>query len=75
MRSTRRSTAGEGGFTTTVSAELDRPPKLRSIVSRAATDSEPSACHPAPESACSTRGAKAARTIATTAQVTKMARA
>ena len=54
----------DGEWTTTVSAELDRPAKLRSISARACTDSEPSACQPAPDSAVSTFGANAARTRA-----------
>ena len=60
--------------TTTVSAELDRPAKLRWICSRAWTDSEPSACQPAPDSAVSTFGAKAASATATIAHTVRTAR-
>jgi hypothetical protein len=58
-----------GEWTTTISAELERPPKLRWISCRARTDSDPFACQPAPESAVSTLGAKTPRATATTAQV------
>ena len=83
LRSTRRIVCWNSGaevvtdeeWTTTVSAELDRPAKLRSISVRACTDSEPSACQPAPESAVSTFGANAASTTATIAHATKIARA
>ena len=64
-----------GEWTTTVSAELERPSKLRSISARACTDSEPSACQPAPESAVSTFGANAARTRAAIAHAMAIARA
>src|SRR5262245_35504251 len=57
----------DGECTTTVSAELESPGKLRSIAVRAWTDSEPSACHPAPDSAVSTLGAKAASATPTIA--------
>ena len=82
-RSTRASESRNAGadavadaeWTTTVSAELERPSKPRSICARACTDSEPSACQPAPESAVSTFGAKAARTRAAIAQAMAIARA
>ena len=47
--------------TTTWIAELALPPKCSWASSRAATDSEPSACQPAPERLGSTCGAKAPR--------------
>ena len=47
--------------TTTWIAELALPPKCSWASSRAATDSEPLACQPAPESSDSTWGAKAPR--------------
>ena len=67
LRSTRRIVRWNSGAevvtdeecTTTVSAELDSPAKPRWISVRACTDSEPSACQPAPDSAVSTFGAKA----------------
>ncbi len=52
------STACVCEWTTTISAELDRPAKLRWISCRACTDWEPFACQPAPDSADSTFGAK-----------------
>ena len=55
--------------TTTISAEDDRPPNSRSTVSRTCSDSEPVASQPAPESACSTLGAKTPRPMAMTAHV------
>ena len=61
-------------WTTTISAELERPPKLRWIRARACTDSEPEACQPAPESALSTLGAKTASETATTAHARVTAR-
>ncbi len=54
--------------TTTISALEERPWKFSSIASRAATDCEPVASQPAPESAFSTRGAKNPSTTATSAQ-------
>ncbi len=54
-------------WTTTISAELERPAKLRWIRVRARTDSEPFACQPAPESAVSTFGANTPSATATTA--------
>ncbi len=56
--------------TTTMSAYAPCPPKEASICSRAATDSEPAASQPAPESACSARGAKTPSPTARTAQAT-----
>ncbi len=54
--------------TTTIRALDDRPWKLLSIALRAATDSEPVASQPAPDSAVSTFGAKTPSTTATSAQ-------
>ena len=65
------------GSPTVSSLRVRRPPsarrsrgraKFRSTSSRAATDCEPVASQPAPESACSTRGAKTPRPTATTTQ-------
>ena len=83
LRSTRRIARWNSGAevvtdeecTTTVSAELDCPAKLRWISVRACTDSEPSACQPAPDSAVSTLGAKAASATATIAHTIRTARA
>ena len=61
-------------WTTTISAELERPAKFRWISVRAWTDSEPFACQPAPESAVSTFGAKTPSATATTAQAIATAR-
>src|SRR6185295_12599514 len=47
------------------------PAKSRSICWRASTDSEPSACQPASESAVSTRGARIPRPTAISAQAMK----
>ena len=82
LRSTRRivcrnsgaEVVTEGERTTTTSAELESPAKLCWISVRACTDSEPSACQPAPESAVSTFGANAASAMATIAQTIKTAR-
>ena len=63
-----------GEWTTTISAELESPPKLAWISCRACTDSEPFACHPAPESAVSTFGAKKPKPTATTTQAIATAR-
>ena len=49
---------------TTIGAELESPAKFCWISVRAATDSEPFACQPAPESAVSTCGANTASTTA-----------
>ena len=81
-RSTRRIARWNSGaevvideeWTTTVSAELESPAKFRWISVRACTDSEPSACQPAPDSAVSTFGAKAARATATIAHTVRTAR-
>ena len=67
-------TESVGECTTTIGAELERPAKFRWIRVRAATDSEPFACHPAPESAVSTCGANTASRTATPAQVSATAR-
>ena len=63
-----------GECTTTIRALEDRPWKFWSIALRAATDSEPVASQPAPDSAVSTRGAKAPSTTATNAQPITTAR-
>ncbi len=68
------STVRRGACTTTCRALEDRPRKLRSASSRACTDSEPVASQPAPDSACSTRGASAPRPSATTAHAIATAR-
>jgi len=60
--------------TTTMSALDERPWKFRSTTLRAATDSDPLASQPAPESAFSTLGAKKPRTTATSAQAIATAR-
>ncbi len=57
-------------WTTTVSAELERPAKFAWTSSRARTESEPVASQPAPERTVSTLGAKAPSTSATTVQAT-----
>ena len=54
--------------TTTWMAEEALPPKLSWASSRAATDSEPSACQPAPDRLCSTWGAKAPRPTMSSSQ-------
>ena len=82
MRSTRSSVCWNSGaevvtveeWTTTVSAELESPAKLRWTSVRACTDSEPFACQPAPESAVSTLGANAASATATIAHAAMIAR-
>ena len=56
--------------TTTIRALDDRPSKFLSITLRAATDSEPVASQPAPDSAVSTFGANTPSPTATSAQVT-----
>src|SRR5512133_2893652 len=61
-------------WTTTIGAELARPPKLRWTRLRACTDCDPFACQPAPESAVSTFGANTARVRATTAQAIETTR-
>src|SRR5262245_63771690 len=63
-----------GEWTTTIGAELERPPKFFWISERACTDSEPFACQPAPESSVSTFGANTASVRATTAQAIETAR-
>ena len=63
-----------GEWTTTISAELESPPKLSWIRFRACTDSEPFACQPAPESAVSTFGAKKPNPTAITTQAIATAR-
>ncbi len=63
-----------GEWTTTIGAELERPPKFRWISARACTDCDPFACQPAPESAASTFGANTASASAITAQVIETAR-
>ena len=65
----------DGEWTTTVSAELDRPAKLRSISVRACTDSEPSACQPAPDSGVLDLRREGREPSATIAHATKIARA
>ena len=58
-RNAGSATVWRGECTTTISAELERPPKLRSIsVARLRRTREPVASQPAPESAFSTLGAK-----------------
>ena len=82
LRSTRRivcrnsgaEVVTDGEWTTTVTAELESPAKLRWITVRACTDSEPSACQPAPDSAVSTFGANAASATATIAHTVRTAR-
>jgi hypothetical protein len=54
--------------TTTISALDDSPAKCLSMLSRAATDSEPVASQPAPDSAVSTFGAKTPSATATSSQ-------
>ena len=61
-------------WTTTISAELESPPKLSWISCLACTDSEPFACQPAPERAVSTFGAKKPNPTATTTQAIATAR-
>ena len=61
-------------WTTTISAELERPPKFRWMSARAWTDSEPFACQPAPERAVSTFGAKRPSATARIAQAIATAR-
>ncbi len=56
--------------TTTWIAEDALPPKLSWASSRAATDSEPSACQPAPERLCSTWGANMPRPAISSSQMT-----
>ena len=67
-------TFAEGEWTTTIRAALDWPPKFWSISSRACTDCEPEASQPAPERACSTRGANTPRPTASTSHATRTAR-
>jgi hypothetical protein len=55
-------------WTTTIGAELERPPKFCWISWRACTDCDPLACQPAPERAVSTFGANTASASATIAQ-------
>jgi hypothetical protein len=64
----------DGECTTTVSAELERPPKSRWISARARTDSDPLACQPAPDRAVSTLGAKTPSATATTAHASATSR-
>ncbi len=54
--------------TTTWIAEEALPPKWSWASSRAATDSDPSACQPAPDRLCSTWGAKAPRPMISSSQ-------
>ena len=56
--------------TTTWIAELALPPKCSWASSRAATDSEPSACQPAPDRLASTFGANAPRPTISSSQTT-----
>ena len=63
-----------GEWTTTIGAELERPPKFCWIRARACTDSEPFACQPAPERAVSTFGANTASASAITAQAIETTR-
>ena len=60
--------------TTTIRALEDSPWKLLSIALRAATDCEPVASQPAPDSAVSTFGAKTPRPTATSTQAIATAR-
>ncbi len=60
--------------TTTIRALEDRPWKFWPMAVRAATDSEPVASQPAPDSAVSTLGAKTPSTTATSAQPITTAR-
>ena len=59
-------TESDGECSTTIGAELESPAKFCWISVRAATDSEPLACQPAPESAVSTCGANTTSATATT---------
>jgi hypothetical protein len=58
-----------------MNAWLERPPKFSCTSRRACTDFEPDASHPAPESACSTCGAKAPSATAATTQASATVRA
>ncbi len=68
-------TAPSGLCTTTWIAEEALPPKWSWASSRAATDSEPFACQPAPESSDSTRGANAPSPTITSSHTTVVIRA
>ena len=57
-----------------MNAWLERPPKFSWMSRRACTDSDPDASQPAPESACSTRGAKAPSASAATTQASATVR-
>ena len=61
--------------TTTWIAELALPPKCSWASSRAATDSEPSACQPAPDSLASTLGANTPRPTISSSHTTVVSRA
>ncbi len=60
--------------TTTWIAELALPPKLSAASSRTATDSEPSACQPAPERLASTFGANTPRPMTSRTQTAAVSR-
>jgi len=61
-------------WTTTIGAELESPPKSCCTRLRTATDSEPFACQPAPESAVSTLGAKTPSPTAIASQASEIRR-
>ncbi len=69
-----KSTGASSEWTTIWRAELALPPKWARASSRTSTDSEPSACHPAPESDCSTWGAKTPSPRMTTTQIATTSR-
>jgi hypothetical protein len=57
-----------------MNAWLERPPKLSWTSRRACTDSDPDASQPAPESACSARGANAPSAMAAMIQASTTVR-